>query len=148
MTSYNAFFLSTLLLWVSALLPAYLRASNLFKARCFLSHWDQTKQYIPRTGSSFWDSRLSSCLVPTQRPSCTSAMYVQEAWIQSGYVLWLVVQNLRARWVQVSWLCCYPCRVLTPFRALNPFSYFSIRVLKLHPLFHCGCLYWSVLAAG
>jgi hypothetical protein len=60
------------------------------------------------------------------------------------YVLWLVIQTLRAPRVQYSWLCWFSCGVLIPLGLTS--SYSSLRVPKLNPL--GACIFLSQLLGG
>jgi hypothetical protein len=71
-----------------------------------------------------------------------------EAYVQTMYALWLVVQSLRAPRGQVSLLCWSFCGVPIPFGACSPSPCSSMRVPKLCQLFPCGCLHWFESAAG
>jgi hypothetical protein len=50
-------------------------------------------------------SPIQLSVQPTWRTSCIYATYAWGVVVQFVYVLWLVVQSLRAPRIQVSWLC-------------------------------------------
>jgi hypothetical protein len=82
-------------------------------------------------------------LLPTKIPGMVHCPTVQ-----SMYALWLVVQTLRfPQGSRLADSVGLPVGFLSP-SAHNPSFHHSIRVLKLHPLFGCGCLYLSESAAG
>jgi len=107
---------------------------------------------VPQTGYSSRDSTCSSCSETTWRPNCISATYV---WRGDGgsrshlcklFGSWFSLWNLLK--VQVSWLCCVTYGVPVPFKVFNPSPNSSIRVFKFHPMFGCGSLHQTELAAG
>jgi hypothetical protein len=102
----------------------------------------QLEDHISCIGNSFWDNPRSSCLGPTWRASCTSATHIQRGLDPARALLWLVVQSPKAPKVQVSWLWWPYCGVPITFLL------FFHHILKLHPLFGCGCPNLSESAAG
>jgi hypothetical protein len=96
-------------------LHRHLRTSSLYKAkaRCFLSHWGQTRQ-LSKNISHIQATAFEITPIPTPNPhlvvqdpdegQATYLLHMSgEAWVQPMNVLWLVVQTLRAPRVQVSW---------------------------------------------
>lgn len=101
------------------------------------------KEQIPYSGKSFWYSPCFSSEGPTWRPSCTFAIYLCTGRPKSITIHPLVggsdSENTK---VQVSWLCSFLLTFPTPSGPQSSLLFFY-KILILHQLFICGCLYLS-----
>lgn len=83
--------------------------------RCFFSHWSSTRQTIYKDMSQIQATALgldafSICLGPMWNQAMLKLCRLREPQVLSLYVLWLVIQSLRAPSACVIWPCVFPWR--------------------------------------